>query len=154
MSSMSEPDDVALGATHAVRDSCLCLHVHRAARTLARRFDEAFRPLGLTSGQFSVLNALNRPDAPNMKQVAPLLSMDRTTLTAALKPLLRQGLVETAEMAGDEDRRFRRLTLTAEGHRTLAEAIMLWRTVHAEVEACLPSSDIDRLRDNLRAITT
>ena len=39
-----------------MRDHCLCLHAQRAARALARRFDAAFRPLGLTSGQFSLLN--------------------------------------------------------------------------------------------------
>ncbi len=90
---MSKPADVPFEATLQVRDTCLCLHVQRAARALARRFDEALRPHGLTSGQFSLLMSLNRPEAPNMGSVASLLAMDRTTLTAALKPLERRGLV-------------------------------------------------------------
>ena len=73
-------------STIMVRDSCLCLHVQRAARALARRFDEALRPFGLTNGQFSLLMSLNRPVPPPMGPVAFLLAMDRTTLTAALKP--------------------------------------------------------------------
>src|ERR1700720_3325336 len=80
--------------TLEVRDSCLCLHVQRAARALARRFDDALRPLGLTNGQFSLLMSLNRPKPPGMAAVASLLAMDRTTLTAALKPLERRGLVK------------------------------------------------------------
>jgi hypothetical protein len=48
--------------TLLVRDCCLCLHVQRAARALARRFDDAFRPLDLTNGQFSLLMSLNRRD--------------------------------------------------------------------------------------------
>jgi hypothetical protein len=48
--------------TILVRDSCLCLHVQRAARALARRFDNALRPLGLTNGQFSLMMSLNRPE--------------------------------------------------------------------------------------------
>ena len=52
---------VPLETTLLVRDSCLCLHVQRAARTLARLFDDALRPVGITSGQFSLLMALNRP---------------------------------------------------------------------------------------------
>src|SRR5437899_4717254 len=80
--------------TLEVRDSCLCLHVQRAARALARRFDDAFRPLGLTNGQFSLMMSLNRPEPPGMGPVAALLAMDRTTLTAALKPLQRRGLVK------------------------------------------------------------
>ena len=79
---------VPFTTTIAVRDSCLCLHVQRAARALARRYDDALRPLGLTSGQFSLLMSLNRPEPPTMSSVANLLAMDRTTLTAALKPLI------------------------------------------------------------------
>src|SRR5579871_3043775 len=85
--------DPTFETTLMVRDACLCLHVQRAARALARRFDEALRPVGLTNGQFSLLMSLNRPEPPGMGPVASLLAMDRTTLTAALKPLERRGLV-------------------------------------------------------------
>src|SRR3984957_9122323 len=91
---MSNRLKVSRETTLLVRDCCLCLHVQRAARALARRFDEALRPLGLTNGQFSLLMSLNRPEPPAMAAVASLLAMDRTTLTAALKPLERRGLVK------------------------------------------------------------
>jgi hypothetical protein len=42
---MSKPIDVPFSTTLLVRDTCLCLHVQRAARALARRFDEALKPL-------------------------------------------------------------------------------------------------------------
>src|SRR5579875_2598039 len=84
---------VPFETTLEVRDCCLCLHAQRAARALARRFDEVLRPFGLTNQQFSLLMALNRPEAPTMAPVAELLAMDRTTLTAALKPLRRRGLL-------------------------------------------------------------
>ena len=83
---------VPLETTLQVRDTCLCLHVQRAARALARRFDRALRPAGLTNSQFSLLNALNGPRPTTQGAVAALLGADRTTLTAALKPLIRQGL--------------------------------------------------------------
>jgi len=118
--------------TLEIRDHCLCLHAQRAARALARRFDAAFRPLGLTNGQFSLLNALNRPQAPAMGTVAAVLAMDRTTLTAALRPLERRGLVRSE--AG-EDRRSRRVALTDAGRALLAQAVPVWRAVHAEVDA-------------------
>src|SRR3954454_8519002 len=107
---MSKPDHPPFEVTILVRDSCLCLHVQRAARALARRFDDALRPLGLTNGQFSLLMSLNRPEPAGMGGVATLLAMDRTTLTAALKPLIRRGLVRVAPDPGD--RRGRLLTLT------------------------------------------
>jgi hypothetical protein len=52
---MSTPIAVPFETTLHVRDNCLCLNVQRAARALARLFDEALRPLGLTNGQFSLL---------------------------------------------------------------------------------------------------
>src|ERR1700683_996656 len=93
---MSNRPKVPFETTLLVRDCCLCLHVQRAARALARRFDEALRPLDLTNGQFSLLMSLNRPKPPAMGAVASLLVMDRTTLTAALKPLERRGLATVA----------------------------------------------------------
>lgn len=134
MSKATPPDDLPFSLTLEVRDRCLCLRVQRAARALARRFDDAFRPFGLTSGQFSLLMSLNRPEPPTIGAVADLLGMDRTTLTAALKPLARRGLVEVA--AGD-DRRSRRPALTDAGRALLARAAVVWRETHDALDAGL-----------------
>jgi len=136
--------------TLQVRDSCLCLHLQRAARAQARRFDDAMRPLGLTNGQFSLMMSLNRPKPPGMSAVASLLAMDRTTLTAALKPLRRRGLVKVT--ADPADGRGRLMTLTAKGRRLLARAVPVWRNTHTAVEALLRNGDLERLRNNLRAL--
>ncbi|HEX4005064.1 MAG TPA: MarR family transcriptional regulator [Acidobacteriaceae bacterium] len=154
---------IPFATTLRVRDCCLCLHVQRAARALARRFDEALRPTGLTNGQFSLLMSLNRPEPAGMPSVAKLLAMDRTTLTAALKPLERRGLVAIAQ--DPDDRRSRRLSLTPEGTAALARALPIWEQTHRDVEALLqtagpPASkngashadDADRLRGSLRAL--
>ena len=140
-----------LKTTHLIRDCCLCLHVQRTARALARRFDEALRPIGLTNGQFSLMVSLNRPEPPGMKAVASLLAMDRTTLTAALKPLRRRGLVRI--MADPADRRSRRMMLTAKGRKALARGVPIWRKTHAAVEGLLRDGHGDRLRNDLRALS-
>lgn len=147
---MMDPD-LPLSTTHEVRDTCLCLHLQRAARRVARRFDLALRPLGLTNAQFSLLMALNRPDGPRITDLAPLLGQDRTTLTAALKPLERRGLV-TARRASD-DARARRLSLTDAGRDLLKQALPIWRATHADLDATLPGDPAfppDRLRRALR----
>jgi DNA-binding MarR family transcriptional regulator len=136
--------------TLLVRDTCLCLHVQRAARTLARRFDDALRPFGLTNGQFSLLMSLNRPEPPGMAAVASLLAMDRTTLTAALKPLQRRGLIEIA--ANPADRRTRQIKLTPTGRSLLVQALPVWKSTHRAVEDLLSEQDPDRLRKSLRAL--
>ncbi len=148
---MAASANTTLKTTRLVRDCCLCLHVQRAARGLARRFDDALRPIGLTNGQFSLLVSLNRPKPPGMAAVALLLAMDRTTLTAALKPLRRRGLVKiTADPA---DGRGRLMILTAKGRRLLARAVPVWRKTHTAVEALLRDGDSDRLRNNLRVLS-
>jgi DNA-binding MarR family transcriptional regulator len=118
---------------------------------LARRFDEALRPVGLTNGQFSLLMSLNRPEPPGMASVATLLAMDRTTLTAALKPLERRGLINIAK--DPSDRRGRRLSLTPEGRTVLASAVPIWEEGHRDVEALLKDVDPDRLRSSLRVLS-
>lgn len=115
-----------------VRDHCLCLHAQRAARALSRRFDDAMRPVGITSGQFSLLNGLNRLEPPTIGAVASLLVMDRSTVTANLKPLERMGAVVT--MVDPKDRRGRRVGLTDAGRALLAAATPIWKTVHGEIE--------------------
>src|SRR6266576_3771479 len=121
---MSKCDDLPFEIALEVRDACLCLHLQRAARAVARRFDAALRPLGLTSGQFSLLMSLNRPDPPSIRSVSALLAMDRTTLTANLKPLERRSLIEVS--VDETDKRARRLTLTAAGRALLIASVPIW----------------------------
>ncbi len=137
-------------ATLHVRDACLCLHLQRAARALARHFDEALRPAGLTNGQFSLLMALNRPQPPAIGAVAALLAMDRTTLTAALKVLERRELIAIAP--APDDRRSRLLSLTAAGMAALARAMPIWTRTHAALEGKLEDVGPDALRAALRMI--
>lgn len=145
------PDPLpSLATTLHVRDHCLCLHTQRAARALARRFDEALHPLGIRSGQFSLLMALNCPQPPTLGSIAGLLAMDRTTLTANLKPLERDGLVEIRR--DGKDRRARRPALTRKGRSLLARAIPVWTTAHEQVERNFASGQADRLRGDLNAL--
>jgi DNA-binding MarR family transcriptional regulator len=148
---MSNRADTSFAFTHHVRDHCLCLHVQRAARALARRFDAALRQAGLTQGQFSLLTSLNRAEPPTIGSVANLLALDRTTLTANLKPLERRGLVKVA--VDPHDKRSRRLILTAAGRASLAAAAPIWKREHARVERLLQTASPDVLRAGLREVS-
>jgi DNA-binding MarR family transcriptional regulator len=148
---VSKATEVPFATTLFVRDTCLCLHLQRAARALARRFDDALRPLGLTSGQYSMMMALNQPTPPTIGAIASILCADRTTLTAALRPLKRRGLVTV--MIDANDRRSRRLKLTAAGRALLARAVPVWWRTHAEIDRLVPDAGAERLRRDLRALT-
>lgn len=148
---MSIHPDPPFRVTLEIRDACLCLHLQRAARAVARRFDEALRPVTLTSGQFSLLMALNRPQPPNIGSVAALLGVDRTTLTANLKPLERRGLVTVTIDAADK--RNRLMSLTPAGRALLVAAVPVWRRTHAAIERRLVGADPDALRADLQALS-
>ena len=84
-----------------------------------------------------------------MGEVASLLAMDRTTLTANLKPLERRGLLAVAPDGAD--RRSRRLELTEPGRALLARALPAWERTQAEAERLL--ADPGHLRAGLRALS-
>jgi DNA-binding MarR family transcriptional regulator len=148
---VSSEQHLPFAITLEVRDTCLCLHLQRAARAVARRFDATLRPLNLTNGQFSLLMSLNRAKPASIGSVSALLAMDRTTLTANLKPLERRGLVKVS--IDDDDKRARRLKLTPAGRGLLVAAVPIWKQTHAEVDSLLARANSEELRVDLRALS-
>jgi DNA-binding MarR family transcriptional regulator len=148
---MSKHNPLPFETTLEVRDTCMCLHVQRAARAVARRFDDALRPLDLTNGQFSLLMSLNRPNPATIGSVSALLAIDRTTLTANLKPLERRGLVKI--IISDTDRRHRLMILTPAGRALLAESLPVWKRTQAAIEKLIAVSDPHTFRADQRALS-
>jgi len=95
--------------------------------------------------------SLNREEAPSIGSVSALLAMDRTTLTANLKPLERRGLVKVS--IDDADKRTRRLKLTPAGRALLVAAVPIWKQTHAIVEELLPRANCEELRVDLRVLS-
>ena len=85
-----------------------------------------------------------------MAPVAELLGLDRTTLTAALKPLKRRALLVVETDAAD--RRSRRLRLTEAGHAVLLRALPLWKQTHAAIRVLHLDVHMDELMVSLRQL--
>ena len=130
--------------------SCVCLALNRAARATTRRFDAAFKPLGITSGQFSLLLALQRPEPVALGRLASMLGMDRTTLNRNLKPLEAGGYVTTGPDA--DDARVRALRLTAQGQALVAQGIPLWQAAQAQSQGRLPPAAWQSLQPHLQTL--
>jgi DNA-binding MarR family transcriptional regulator len=129
---------------------CVCLGLRRAARSVSRRYDEALRPLDLNNGQFSMLNVVAGLQPASVQAVADHLAMDRTTVTAALKPLQRRGLVDVTVAASDL--RGRELALTRQGQALLGKALPLWQRAQAQLASDLGDADLVALRKQLSAL--
>jgi DNA-binding MarR family transcriptional regulator len=131
--------------------TCNCLALRRAARGIARRYDEAFRPLDLNNGQFAMLSAIAGLQPAAIHAIGERLGMDRTTVTAALKPLQRRGLVMVG--VAEDDQRGRAVRLTRAGANLLARAMPLWQSVQQEVARQLGGTDASAtLRRQLAAL--
>lgn len=129
---------------------CYALALRRAARAVSRRYDEAFRALDLNNGQFSMLSLVAGLGPVRMTTLAERLEMDRTTVTAALKPLVRRGLVEV--QVSPSDPRGRDASLTRAGKSVLARAVPIWVALQAELEADMTAPQSKLLRTALHRL--
>jgi DNA-binding MarR family transcriptional regulator len=111
---------------------CNCFASRQAARYLTRLYERHLAPVGLTSTQFTILLLLDeQPDIP-MRELSEAMVMDRTSLVRALKPMQRDGLIETN--ASPTDSRQNVMSLTAAGRQRLEQALPLWQQAQHEFE--------------------
>jgi DNA-binding MarR family transcriptional regulator len=115
-------------------------------------YDQALRPVGLRSSQFTVLQFLSLAGEVTQGQMGEMLAMDSTTLTRTLEIMQRKGWI--AERRG-EDRRQRWLHLTKAGERQLHRALPAWEKVQSQLRTQLGEQswkDLFRLTNELMAI--
>jgi DNA-binding MarR family transcriptional regulator len=130
-----------------VAAECFCLNLKRAARVVARRYDEALEAVDLSNGQYSTLVGIAGLQPVSMQVMAEMLGMDRTTLTATLKPLERRGLISIHRDTADL--RSRILNLTDNGAALLREAYPLWKKVQQSLGRTFGSATNLELREQL-----
>lgn len=113
----------------------------RAARILSASYEQAFGDLDLKAGQFSTLVAISVGERASVSVLAQHLGMDRTTLSRALRPLERRGLVELTR--SEDDSRVTLVSLTGPGKRLLRRAITRWEQAQAQAEAQLGEDELE-----------
>jgi DNA-binding MarR family transcriptional regulator len=107
--------------------ACHCTALRKAARQVSLLYDRYLSPAGLTNGQFAILTQLatwSSGTNPSVADLARALVLDRTALTRALRPLVRDGLIQLAQ--SPQDQRVRLVRLTGTGRKRLVEASALW----------------------------
>jgi DNA-binding MarR family transcriptional regulator len=119
-----------------------------AARLVTQRYDDALRPAGLRIMQFTLLARLHAVDRVAMTELAEQASLDRTTLTRNLKPLIERGYVRV--VAG-KDQRERLVTVTDSGRAALREALPLWEQAQTSMTDGLGQEATSALLSLLRS---
>lgn len=124
--------------------------LRRAARSLGRFYDDALAPTGLKGTQFGLLFQIHISSEPAMGTIAEALIMDLSALGHTLKPLIRDGYVET--FADKDDRRVKRVRLTPQGNVKLDEALRLWSAAQQQFEDRVGAEQAAKLRAALDAV--
>ena len=132
-----------------MRDSCPALRVRAAGRMLARLYDEALRDVGLEMSQLPLLAAVAARGEAGFKvtDLARALVMDRTSVTRAIRPLERAGLLRVAR--SPHDARLKIVILTGAGENKLRAAYPRWQRVTRRVRAVFGPARVDALTAEL-----
>lgn len=101
-------------------------------------YDDALRPSGLRTSQFTLLQTLNLAPGISQKRLAGLLEFDSTTLTRTLDFLRRRGWLYSETGA---DRRELRLSLTAAGLQEYRRAVPYWQSAQRRLKKELGEAD-------------
>jgi len=102
---------------------CACFDMRKTTRAVSRLYDDCLRPLGLNITQYSLLRVIESEPQITVSTLGRYMVMDRTSVTRALLPLERDGLVRSD--AGS-DKRTRIVSLTKKGANLLANARRRW----------------------------
>ena len=129
---------------------CLCNALRQATRAVSRLYDEELRGVGLRTTQYSLLQRLRRAGEVRQRDLGGLTSLDETTLTRNLRPLIDAGWVA---IRPGEDRREKWIRLTDAGAAKLHEAGPAWEQAQERLRSRLPKGTWSGLMDLLPELT-
>jgi DNA-binding MarR family transcriptional regulator len=120
----------------------------RAARALARSYDAAMAPTGLTSAQFTLLASIAAYGPVSISTLSEQLLMEASTLSRNLQGLRKADYLDWREGSG---RRAAEITLSEAGLTALAAAIPAWQEMQRGLTRRLGSGKASALLENLEA---
>jgi DNA-binding MarR family transcriptional regulator len=132
-----------------VETACICTTLRMASRSTSRLYDNALSGAGLRASSFAILSVLAAEEPLSIGELAGRLTMDRTTCTREVAPLVSSGLVE---ITVGSDRRRRLVQLTSLGKRKRSEARSRWERVQQMLAAELGDEDVHDLLARLRRL--
>ena len=129
---------------------CACANIRRVARAVTRLYDQELSGEGLEATQFTIVMALSRTGEISQGTLGAFLGLDSTTLSRSLRPLLREGWIESR--MGD-DRREKRLDLTPKGRRQYKELLPKWERAQERLRQAMTGESWDRMHQTLADVS-
>ena len=117
-----------------VVEHCLMTRTRRISRVVTSLFDQALRPHGLSSSQFSLLVLIARMNGASRAEIGRANHQERSTSTRNLQLVLDQGW---AEEIRPEKGRSRPIMISKAGRELLAQAMPAWRAAQVKAKQLL-----------------
>lgn len=125
---------------------CTNFKLRQLTRRVSQHFDRIISAAGIKTTQYSLLSHIERLGPVRPGELARAMSMDASTLTRNLKPLLRLGW---AALGPGSDARSRVVTATPAGRTKRAEAGRLWKRAQLEINDRLGNAQVVHLHELL-----
>ena len=125
---------------------CDCLAIRQAARQITQFYERHLSKEGLTANQYAILRKLAGLGRLSVGDLASSMVMDATTVTRAIRPLLRDGLLVVSHA---EDRRTRLVDVTDQGRAKLSAADSHWREAQGAFEQAFGAAEAEALRQTM-----
>lgn len=116
---MLKPSDFA-----TLRENCVAANIGKAHRIVSRIYEDAFREIGVSAPQFSVLVSLMVGPGSSAGELAEALSADPSTVSRNTELLIQRGLIR---MEPGSDRRVRTYYLTDAGQQAVSDGVPRWK---------------------------
>jgi DNA-binding MarR family transcriptional regulator len=123
---------------------CLLTRARRISRIFTGMYDQALRPFGINSPQFTLLVVIFRLGSASRAEIGRYNYQDRSTLTRNLQLILSEGWVE--EMEHEADGRSRPIVLTKAGKDLLHKAAPAWRAAQTQAKALVGEKGVAAIR--------
>ncbi len=130
-------------------ESCACFNLRKATRAVTQIYDDSLRPLGLRSGQLTLLMAARLKGASTIHDLADMVWVDRTALSRNLKPLIKKGLLQVEP---GPDRRTRFVSVTAKGEEAISDAMPAWEKAQEQTKTTIGEVEIMQLMNQLSTV--
>ncbi|MBU3071330.1 MarR family winged helix-turn-helix transcriptional regulator [Aestuariicella sp. G3-2] len=123
-------------------EPCLALKLRQANRVLTQIYDQDMNGQGIKITQFAMLRAIYYMGEATNRSLQEVLVLDQTTLSRNLKPLIRDGYIQSQP---GRDKREKVLQLTDEGKALFKSASKDWRHTQQQLKATLGDELVDKL---------
>jgi DNA-binding MarR family transcriptional regulator len=117
-----------------IAGGCYAVRVRMLGRALTAMYDRALSDRGVSTAQLNILVFVGKVGACSPSDIGKGLSMERSTVSRNIRPLLDHGWLGAEETASG---RVQTLRLRPSGRKMLSSVLPAWRRAQAEAATLL-----------------